>query len=95
MKILKRCREAIPSKEKESGKVIIIDMVVMNKDEEGGDEYSKSRETQLFCDILLMNLYPGREREEREWEKLFLDAGFSHYKVTPMFGLRSLIQVYP
>ncbi|CBI21923.3 unnamed protein product, partial [Vitis vinifera] len=45
VKILKRCRDAIPSKEK------------------GG--------------------------------KLFFDAGFSGYKITPMLGLRSLIEVYP
>ncbi|KAJ0017299.1 hypothetical protein Pint_10502 [Pistacia integerrima] len=37
----------------------------------------------------------GKERNEKEWERLFLEAGFSHYKITPMFGLRSLIEVYP
>ncbi|KAL6330228.1 hypothetical protein AAG906_040150 [Vitis piasezkii] len=41
----------------------------------------KSTETQL--------------EDENEWEKLFLDAGFSHYKITPILGLRSLIEVYP
>ena len=79
------------SEQEKGGKVIIID-VVMIKDQ--GDHF-KSRETQLFCDIALMVLFTGRERKEREWEKLFFDAGFSHYKITPMFGLRSLIEVYP
>ncbi|KAB1222738.1 Trans-resveratrol di-O-methyltransferase [Morella rubra] len=34
-------------------------------------------------------------RYEKEWEKLFLEAGFSHYKIIPLFGLRSLVEVYP
>ena len=89
MKILKRCREAIPSKEN-GGKVIIIDMIMMKNQ---GDY--KSTETQLFFDMTMMIFAPGRERDENEWEKLFLDAGFSHYKITPILGLRSLIEVYP
>ncbi|XP_059664346.1 trans-resveratrol di-O-methyltransferase-like [Cornus florida] len=88
VRLLKKCKEAIPSKDK-GGKVIIIDMVVEN---EKGDD--KSIETQLFFDVLMMVLYPGRERNKKEWEKLFFDAGFSDYKITPM-GLRSLIEVYP
>ncbi|KAJ9686221.1 hypothetical protein PVL29_015227 [Vitis rotundifolia] len=89
VKILKRCREAIPSKEN-GGKVIIIDMIMMKNQ---GDY--KSIETQLFFDMMMMILVTGRERDENEWEKLFLDAGFSHYKITPILGLRSLIEVYP
>ncbi|KAH7844107.1 hypothetical protein Vadar_024405 [Vaccinium darrowii] len=88
VKILKRCKEAIPSK---GGKVIIIDMKVENN-EKGDDE---SIETQLFFDMLMMILFTGRERTEKEWAKLFIDAGFSDYKITPILGLRSLIEVYP
>ncbi|RVW59874.1 Trans-resveratrol di-O-methyltransferase [Vitis vinifera] len=89
VKILKRCREAIPSKEN-GGKVIIIDMIMMKNQ---GDD--KSIETQLFFDMTMMIFSAGRERDENEWEKIFLDAGFSHYKITPILGLRSLIEVYP
>lgn len=89
IKILKRCREAIPSKEK-GGKVIIIDMMVNTR--KGNHE---SIETQLFFDMLMMILVTGKEREEKDWAKLFSDADFSDYKVTPIFGLRSLIEVYP
>ncbi|XAR72579.1 Trans-resveratrol di-O-methyltransferase [Bertholletia excelsa] len=89
IKLLKRCKEAIPSKEK-GGKVIIIDMVVENKTED-----EKSIETQLFFDMLVMILLTGRERTEKEWAKLFSEAGFSEYKITPILGLRSLIEVYP
>ncbi|KAH9751092.1 O-methyltransferase ZRP4 [Citrus sinensis] len=30
-----------------------------------------------------------------DWKKLFLAAGFSHYKITPNLGLWSLIEAYP
>ncbi|KAL7584956.1 hypothetical protein Lser_V15G45686 [Lactuca serriola] len=89
IKILKRCKEAIPSNEY-GGKLIIIDMVLKN-DEVG----EKSLETQLFFDVLMMVDQTGRERTEKEWAKLFLDAGFSDYKIIPCLGLRSMIEVYP
>ncbi|KAA8519732.1 hypothetical protein F0562_013988 [Nyssa sinensis] len=89
VKILKRCREAIPSKD-DGGKVVIIDMVINGEK----DEHDIT-ETKLVFDILMMVLVTGRERNEKEWEKLFLEAGFSHYKITPIFGLRSIIEVYP
>ncbi|CAH1416634.1 unnamed protein product [Lactuca virosa] len=89
IKILKRCKEAIPSKEY-GGKVIIVDMVLKN--EEAGE---KSLETQLFFDMLMMVNATGRERSEKDWSKLFFDACFSHYKITPILGLRSIIEVYP
>ena len=59
------------------------------------DEDDESYETQLFFDMLMMALVTGRERNEKEWAKLFQDAGFSDYKITPILGLRSLIEVYP
>ncbi|CAK9142731.1 unnamed protein product [Ilex paraguariensis] len=89
LSILKKCREAIPSKDK-GGKVVIIGMIVQNK--KGDDE---SIETQLFFDMLMMILVTSRERNEKEWEKLFFDACFSDYKITLALGLRSVIEVYP
>lgn len=89
VKILMQCKEAIPSKEN-GGKIIIIDMVLKNNE---GD--NKLLETQLFFDLLMMNLVTGRERTEKDWAKLFLDVSFSNYKITPVLGLRSLIEVYP
>uniref|UniRef100_F6H5G1 O-methyltransferase C-terminal domain-containing protein n=1 Tax=Vitis vinifera TaxID=29760 RepID=F6H5G1_VITVI len=85
--LLKKCKGAIPNK---GGKVIIIDMVVESNK---GD--NKEVETQLFMDMLMMVVVAGKERNEKEWEKLFLAAGFTHYKITPALGLRSLIEVYP
>ncbi|KAK9051272.1 hypothetical protein SSX86_027899 [Deinandra increscens subsp. villosa] len=88
-KILKQCKKAIPSK-KMGGKLIIIDMVV--KVHEGEN---KVLETQLLFDMLMLTLVTGRERSEDDWAKLFFDVGYSDYKITPILGLRSLIEVYP
>ncbi|OWM64338.1 hypothetical protein CDL15_Pgr010129 [Punica granatum] len=89
VKILKKCKEAIPRKE-EGGKLIIIEMVIDNPTEE--DE--KIKETQLLADVAMMNIM-GLERNREEWAKLFTDAGFSGYKISPILGLRSVIEVYP
>lgn len=89
IRILKRCKEAIPSK-KNGGKLIIIDMVVNQSEKD-----YKFLETQLFWDIEMMVEVKGKERSENEWAQLFVDAGFSEYKITPVVGLRSLIEVYP
>ncbi|KAG5613704.1 hypothetical protein H5410_013528 [Solanum commersonii] len=92
IKILKKCKEAIPSKEK-GGKVIIIDMVLIDRNLEKGDD--KSYETQLFFDMLMMVHASGKERNQQDWAKLFSGAGFSDYKIIPMLGLRSIIEVFP
>jgi hypothetical protein len=87
VRILKNCKDAISKKGKQ-GKVIIIDMVV----EKGN---GKLVETQLFFDMLMMVLASGKERTEKEWIKLISSAGFNDYKITPILGLRSLIEIYP
>ncbi|CAA3017199.1 trans-resveratrol di-O-methyltransferase-like [Olea europaea var. sylvestris] len=89
VKILKKCKEAIPRKEN-GGKVIIIDMIVGNNKED-----HQHTETQLFNDLAMMLYLNGKERTEKEWEKLFFDAGYSGYKIAYELGLRSLIEVYP
>ncbi|KAE8670648.1 8-hydroxyquercetin 8-O-methyltransferase [Hibiscus syriacus] len=106
LKILKRCKEAITNQDNFTSitnqdrqvmikkKVIIIDMVLM-EDNGVNDEIRKSIETQLLFDMLMMTLLTGRERQEEEWSKLLSAAGFNDYKITPILGLRSLIEVYP
>jgi hypothetical protein len=69
---------------------MIIDMMMENQ--KGEDD---SIETQIFFDMLMMILVTGQERNEKEWAKLFSDAGFSNYKITPILGLRSIIEVFP
>ncbi|KAF8388462.1 hypothetical protein HHK36_027134 [Tetracentron sinense] len=90
VKVLKRCKEAIPSKEN-GGKVIIVDIVV--KDDEKGEHELK--ETQLCFDMMMMVTFGGKERNEQEWQKIFIDAGFTEYKIKPGLGFRSIIEVYP
>ncbi|KAB1215429.1 Isoflavone-7-O-methyltransferase 6 [Morella rubra] len=87
--ILKRCKEAITSNGKK-GKVIVIDVVIdEEKDEQG------IIKTKLLFDALMMVLLTGKERNKKEWEKLFLDAGFSRYKIAASFGMKSVIEIYP
>jgi len=88
VKILKNCRKAVPPRE-EGGKVIIIDIVVG-----AGQSDSRHREMQALFDLYIM-VVNGMERDEQEWKKIFLEAGFSDYKITPFLGVRSIIEVYP
>ncbi|KAI5331250.1 PREDICTED: trans-resveratrol [Prunus dulcis] len=83
LKVLKKCREAIPGNGQ--GKVIIIDIVIDDTKDE--DEITEAK---LFFDMLMMVVVTGRERSEKDWKNLFLEAGFSNYKLTPIFGLRYL-----
>ena len=48
----------------------------------------------LSMDIIML-AFNGKERNEREWKRLFTKAGFKHYKIFPIFGFRSLIEAYP
>ncbi|KQJ96042.1 acetylserotonin O-methyltransferase 1 [Brachypodium distachyon] len=91
VKILKKCKEAIPTRDA-GGKVTIIDMVVGLA--VAGSPETVSNETQVFSDVYKMYM-DGVEREEHEWKKIFLEAGFSDYKISPVLGFRSIIEVYP
>ena len=93
VKILKRCKEAISSSDKLGRKVIVIEMVLMDEKQKVNDH--ESTETQFFFDMLMMVFLTGRQRNTEEWAKLFFAVGFSDYKITPILGLRSLIEVYP
>lgn len=86
---LKKCKEAIPARE-EGGKVIIVDNVV-----DPNCDDSVARETQFTYDLMMMVGTGGKEREKWEWEKIFKDAGFPHYKFTSVMGYRYVIEVYP
>ncbi|XP_058744703.1 probable O-methyltransferase 3 [Vicia villosa] len=89
VKILKKCKESLEKKGKE-GKVIIIEMVLENE-----KENINETQTQLFFDMLMMVTLTGKERNKREWIKLISSAGFSDYKITPILGLRSVIEIFP
>ncbi|XP_072148033.1 acetylserotonin O-methyltransferase 3-like [Setaria viridis] len=88
VRILKRSKEAISTREPK-GKVIIIDVVL------GSSPSKQTLEAQLSLDLCMMVLFPGKQREEEKWHKIFLEAGFSRYKISPVLGSRSFIEVYP
>jgi hypothetical protein len=79
--ILKNCRKAIPPRD-EGGKMVIIDIVVR-----AGQSDLVHKEVQVFFDLYMM-IVNGIERDEKEWKKTFLEAGFSDYKITPVLGFR-------
>nr|XP_016461789.1 PREDICTED: trans-resveratrol di-O-methyltransferase-like [Nicotiana tabacum] len=89
VKILKKCKESIPSREK-GGKVIIIGIVLENPKEK-----DDSVRAQHNMDLVMMVLFGAKERTKKEWEKLFTEAGFNEYEITPTLGTRSLIEIYP
>ncbi|KAE9589705.1 hypothetical protein Lal_00021555 [Lupinus albus] len=86
IKILKKCKNSISSKK---GKVIIIEAIINENQED-----KVMTETKLTTDIMMMTIN-GKERNEKEWKELFVAAGFKHYKIYQLHGLRSLIEVYP
>ncbi|KAJ0986594.1 hypothetical protein J5N97_004950 [Dioscorea zingiberensis] len=90
VKILQRCKEAIPIRD-EGGKIIIIDMVM----DATIDKHTNAVETQLYFDLLMMIHTTGKERNESEWQNIFLVAGFNKYKITPCGDLQSIIELYP
>lgn len=94
IKILKRCKDAVESSKEKGGKVMIIETVI-DTDEQQKQFDEEAKETQLLFDMLMMVLMGGKERDEKEMAKVFADAGFSRYNITPFFGFRSLIQLYP
>ncbi|KAG0454579.1 hypothetical protein HPP92_023871 [Vanilla planifolia] len=90
LKILMRCKEAIPPREK-GGKIIIIDMVVGVP----VDDAQIAFETLLLWDLHMMINTNGKERDEKEWRNLFIASGLCDYKITHSIGLRSVIEMYP
>jgi hypothetical protein len=51
--------------------VIIIDIIV-------GSPCKAMFEAQVSFDLLMMAVTSGKERDEGEWRKIFMDAGCSH-----------------
>jgi len=49
---------------------------------------------QVVFDLFIMFIN-GTERDENQWKKIFFEAGFHDYKITPVLGVRSIIEVYP
>lgn len=91
LKILKRCKEAIPAKEN-GGKVFIMDTVMDASPD--GVHGRKVADIQLQYDMEMMVLVHGKHRNEAEWKRLFVEAGFKEYKISPSMGMRCIIEIY-
>ncbi|XP_020219983.1 isoflavone 7-O-methyltransferase [Cajanus cajan] len=89
MKILENSKEAISSAGKK-GKVIVIDIVINENKEE-----HEITGLKLMMDVHMASVINGKERREEEWKKLFVKAGFQSYKISPLTGYLSLIEIYP
>lgn len=66
---------------------MIIDMMVGS-----GTQDIKHIETQVLYDLLMMGV-DGVERDEQEWKKIFTEAGFQDYKIMPVLGVQSIIEL--
>ncbi|KNA22992.1 hypothetical protein SOVF_028820 [Spinacia oleracea] len=89
IKVLKRCKESIPSKD-EGGKLLIIEMVVGIS----SDNVNHSQ-SQFLMDMQMVSVLGAKERTEQQWKHLFINSGFGDYKILPILGSRSVIEVYP
>ncbi|CAN1844027.1 Probable O-methyltransferase 3, partial [Linum perenne] len=90
VELLKLCREAVGKKKKKGGKVIIVDMVVNQ-----GEQRVDPSQALLRFDVLMMSYCNGKERNENEWKKLFVMAGFSDYKIVHSLGALTVVEVNP
>ncbi|XWS55134.1 hypothetical protein CRYUN_Cryun10bG0148800 [Craigia yunnanensis] len=87
IKILKKCREAIPQ---DKGKVIVVDAVL----EENKDD--KLDFVRLMLDMVMMaHTNKGKERTLKEWSYVLEEAGFTRFNVKPIHAVQSVIEAYP
>ncbi|KAI4317486.1 hypothetical protein L6164_025356 [Bauhinia variegata] len=90
IKILRKCREAIP---KENGRVIIVEAVI----EEGNiNNEDKLKDVGLMLDMTMMaHTKIGKERTLKEWDYVIKEAGFSRYTVKSIHAVQSVIMAFP
>lgn len=69
---------------------MIVEIVVDDQKED-----AEATETQYCFDMLIMSVVTGKQRTQEEWANIFHNAGFSKYKIYPVLGLRSLIELSP
>ncbi|KAG9447462.1 hypothetical protein H6P81_013590 [Aristolochia fimbriata] len=87
VKILRRCKEAVP---REGGKVVIVDVVA---DAAAEHPFSKPR---MVLDIDMMVFTGGRERTEEDWKGLILKAGYrGGYQIRDIEAIQSVIEAFP
>ncbi|KAL8486720.1 hypothetical protein ACS0TY_023424 [Phlomoides rotata] len=86
VRILKKCKEAVPP---DTGKVMIVDAILEGE----GEEYAGGR---LLLDMVMMAVtVQGKERTYKEWTHLLKEAGFSRHTVKNIGTIESVIEAYP
>ncbi|KAH0468941.1 hypothetical protein IEQ34_002173 [Dendrobium chrysotoxum] len=86
LEILMRCREAIVG---DKGKLIIVDTMIDENDSKD------MHHIKLAYDILMMAYVGGKERTEKQWRSLLLQAGFSRCAFTRIMALQHVIEARP
>ncbi|XP_017614776.2 acetylserotonin O-methyltransferase-like [Gossypium arboreum] len=88
VKILKKCREAIPE---DKGKVIIVEAVL-----EEDKEVDEVGVVGLMLDTAMMAITnKGKERTLKEWSYVLRQSGFTRFNVKPIRAVQSVIEAYP
>ncbi|XVF67992.1 hypothetical protein PTKIN_Ptkin10aG0166600 [Pterospermum kingtungense] len=87
IRILKKCREAIPQ---DKGKVIIVDPVL----EENKDDKLDFVKLKLGM-IMMAHTNKGKERTFKEWTYVLEEAGFTRISLKPIHAVQSVIEAYP
>lgn len=84
IRILKNCRKALPEK----GKVIVVDFILPETPETGD-----AAQCVYHADVIMMLESPsGKERTEKEFERLSSLSGFSSFKVVCNFASAFLME---
>ncbi|KAI6697384.1 hypothetical protein NL676_017503 [Syzygium grande] len=93
VKILKNCRKAIASSNQKPGKLVIVDLVLLDRD---GDSNSLFDDIGVTFDLIMMARQSGgKERTEAEWKELLQQGGFPRYNIIKIQALPSIIEAFP
>ncbi|GMJ06937.1 N-acetylserotonin O-methyltransferase [Hibiscus trionum] len=88
IKILKKCREAIPE---EKGKVIIVGAVLDEEKKKDEQEFVR-----LMLDMVMMtHTSKGKERTLKEWSYVLQQSGFTRFNVKSIHAVESVIEAFP
>lgn len=94
IRILKRCKEAVPPN---IGKVLIVESVIgENKKTMTAEERDEKLEhVRLMLDMVMMtHTSTGKERTLKEWDFVLKEAGFARYEVRDIDDVQSVIIAY-
>ncbi|KAL3754649.1 hypothetical protein ACJRO7_001839 [Eucalyptus globulus] len=92
VKILKNCRKAIASSDQKPGKLIMVDLVLLDREGSGG----LFEDVGVTFDLLMMaHQSGGKERTESEWKVLLEQGGFPRYSIIKIQSLPSIIEAFP